>query len=30
MPATIYGRHLEKPISITCARNEFVKLYKEA
>ncbi len=30
IPATIYGRHLEKPISICCARNEFVKLFKEA
>ena len=30
IPATIYGRHLEKPISISCARNEFVRLYKEA
>ena len=30
IPATIYGRHLEKPISITCARNEFVRLFKEA
>ena len=30
IPANIYGRHLEKPISITCARNEFVRLFKEA
>ena len=30
IPATVYGRHLEKPLSITCDKNEFVKLYKEA
>lgn len=30
IPATIYGKHLENPISISCARNEFVKLFKEA
>ena len=30
VPATIYGKHLEKPISITCEKNEFVKLFREA
>lgn len=30
IPATIYGKHLEKPISIMCAKNEFVRLFKEA
>lgn len=30
IPATIYGKHLEKPVSITCDKNEFVKLFREA
>ena len=30
VPATIYGKHLEKPISIACNKNEFVKLFREA
>lgn len=30
VPATIYGKHLENPISITCNKNEFVKLFREA
>lgn len=30
VPATIYGKHLEKPISIACEKNEFVKLFREA
>ena len=30
VPATIYGKHLENPISITCDKNEFVKLFREA
>lgn len=30
VPAVIYSKHLEKPISIICDRNEFVKLYRKA
>lgn len=29
IPAVIYGKHLESPISITCDRNDFVRLYKK-
>ncbi len=30
MPGVIYGRHLDNPINIFFAKNEFIKLYKEA
>jgi len=30
IPATIYGKHMSNPISITCDKNEFVKLFREA
>lgn len=30
IPATIYGKHMDKPLSIICDKNEFVKLYREA
>lgn len=30
IPATVYSKHLEKPISIFCEKNEFVKLYRKA
>ena len=30
IPATIYWKHLEKPISIMCDKNEFVRLFKNA
>ncbi len=30
IPATIYGKYVEKPIAITCDKNEFVKLFREA
>ncbi len=29
VPAVVYATHLEKPISILCDRNEFVKLYRQ-
>ncbi len=29
VPAVVYATHLEKPISISCDRNEFVKLYRQ-
>lgn len=29
VPAVVYSKHLEKPISILCDRNEFVKLYRQ-
>jgi len=29
IPAIIYGKHMESPISIICDKNEFVKLYKK-
>ncbi len=28
IPAIVYGRHLEKPIMITCDKNAFIKIYK--
>ncbi len=30
VPAVVYSKHLEKPISVICDRNEFVKLYRKA
>ena len=30
IPAIVYSKHLEKPISVICNKNEFVKLYKKA
>lgn len=30
IPAIIYGKHMDNSISITCDKNEFVKLYKKA
>jgi len=30
VPAVVYSKHLEKPISVVCDRNEFVKLYRKA
>ena len=30
VPAIIYSKHLEKPLSVVCERNEFVKLYRKA
>jgi ribosomal protein L25 (general stress protein Ctc) len=30
IPATIYGKHMDKPLSIICDKNEFVKLFREA
>ncbi|HKL44161.1 MAG TPA: 50S ribosomal protein L25 [Candidatus Absconditabacterales bacterium] len=29
IPAVIYGKHMDAPISIVCDKNEFVKLYKK-
>jgi large subunit ribosomal protein L25 len=29
VPAVVYSKHLEKPVSILCDRNEFVKLYRQ-
>ena len=29
VPAIVYGRHLEKPIMITCDKNAFIKKNKE-
>jgi len=28
IPAIVYGRHLEKPIMISCDKNAFIKIYK--
>lgn len=28
IPAIVYGRHLEKPIMISCDKNAFIKVYK--
>ena len=30
IPAIIYGKHLEKPISIYCNKNDFIKKFKAA
>ena len=30
IPAVIYGKHMESPISIICDKNEFVKLYRKS
>ncbi|MEI7562441.1 MAG: 50S ribosomal protein L25 [bacterium] len=30
VPAIVYGKHLDKPLNITCKKNDFIKLYKEA
>jgi large subunit ribosomal protein L25 len=30
VPAVVYGKHLDKPLSIICKKNDFIKLYKEA
>lgn len=30
VPAILYGKHLDKPVSITCNKNDFIKKYKEA
>lgn len=30
VPAVVYSKHLDKPISVVCERNEFVKLYRKA
>lgn len=28
IPAIVYGRHLEKPLMISCDKNAFIKIYK--
>jgi large subunit ribosomal protein L25 len=28
IPAIVYGRHLEKPVMISCDKNAFIKIYK--
>ena len=30
VPAVVYGKHLDKPLSVICKKNDFIKLYKEA
>jgi len=30
IPAIVYGKHMDNSISITCDKNEFVKLYRKA
>jgi ribosomal protein L25 (general stress protein Ctc) len=30
IPAIVYGKRMDNPISITCDKNEFVKLYRKA
>jgi len=30
IPAVVYGKHMGKPLSITCKKNDFIKKYKEA
>ncbi len=30
IPAVVYGKHLQKPLSIVCNKNDFIKKYKEA
>lgn len=28
IPAIVYGRHLEKPLMISCDKNAFIKIYR--
>jgi len=30
IPAIVYGKHLESPLSVSCIKNDFLKRYKEA
>jgi len=30
VPAVVYGKHLDTPLSVICKKNDFIKLYKEA
>ena len=30
IPAVIYGKHMDKPLSVTCKKNDFIKKFKEA
>lgn len=30
IPAVIYGKHMDTPLSITCKKNDFIKKFKEA
>ena len=29
VPAVLYGKHPEGPVSISCGKNDFIKRYKE-
>ena len=30
VPAVVYGKHIDKALAITCKKNDFIKIYKEA
>jgi ribosomal protein L25 (general stress protein Ctc) len=30
VPGIVYGKHLDAPISVACAKNDLIKKYKEA